>query len=651
MTFPFWITLVAGAAFATAEGKTAAPDFYLRPDAFRMVQLLGKEKVAPLPSAAILGQTGGQGESGQMLQAAHVVTLLAVIVVGVGAYYCLRGRHEPDKHAEEEKDILPSCEEPAPVPQSSSADADSLKGSDEAADFETLLKTGLKLAAQKFGPKLAKGLAVRNAVQTSISSFPGKVKTLVTDQLAGIFGTLLSSLEAEEAMLLLDMEKAVAANFPAMATLLAGMLSPTLLSLANAVAMAQLFVVIIPVLILCSWALWQDYDAVCSIPTMFLWTKAQLGMAVFLGVANGMLAYKIVSGKKTLEAKTQDMQKRLAVVKQKSIQEMGARELQELFVCNSVLVEEALVVEDSVKGSVWHNAVGVGTSVWLLMIIWTFVLVFGWTFVPGVTAFSEESSKSANYCNAWASVFAARLICVLALLFLVVNVLVVAHWLVTMLSRSQSFASAVLNRARSIDDSSLGLPLAELLAKAFVLRGSPDTYGAQLAVANAEKAHLEAEHATLEKRLLELDAAIDYRAEEVKAVRAETGAADADSEAAVAALAAHLENAEEVGFQTLQEAEMQAAALGEAASKELERLLDKFSGLAEQLQESEAYQAAKAKAQELANTDLQAAAQEAAHQASAAAQEAALQARSAAEQLRQSEVLQTAKAKAQEALR
>eukprot|EP00930_Biecheleria_cincta_P040356 TRINITY_DN27655_c0_g1_i1.p1 TRINITY_DN27655_c0_g1~~TRINITY_DN27655_c0_g1_i1.p1 ORF type:complete len:646 (+),score=197.96 TRINITY_DN27655_c0_g1_i1:58-1995(+) len=645
MTFPFFIALVAGVASAAVQGKTAAPDFYLRPDAFRMMQILGKEKAA---SPAILGQTGGQTVSAQMLQAAHLATLLAVVVVGVGAYCCLRGRHEPGKQAGDDKDVLPSCEAQASAAGSSSAAAGSLKGGDEAADFESLLQTGLKLAAQKFGPKLAKGLAVRNAIQTSMYSFPGKVKSLVTDQLAGVVGTLLSSLEAEEAMLLLDVEKAVAANFPAMATLLAGVLSPTLLSLAKSIAMAQLFVVIIPVLILCSWALWQDYDAVCSIPTMFLWTKAQFGMAVFLGFANGMVAYKILSGKKTLDAKTQDMQKRLAVVKQKSFGEMGSKELQELFVCNSVLVEEALLVEDSVKGSVWHNAVGVGTSVWLLMIVWTFVIVFGWTFVPGVTAFAKEASASPNYCNAWASVFTARLICVLSLLFLVVNVLVVAHWLVILLSRSTSFASAVLNQAKTIDDSSLGLPLAELFAKAFLLRGSPDTYGAQLAVANAEKARLEAEHAALEKRLRELDAAIDCSAEEVKAVRAETGVSD---ELSAAPLSAHLEEAEEVGFKTLQEAEKQAAALGEAATKELERLLEKFSGFAEQLQESEAYQAAKAKAQELANTDLQTAAQEAARQASAAAQEAALQANSAAEQLRQSEVLQTATAKAREALR
>lgn len=446
---------------------------------------------------------------------------------------------------------------------------------------------------------------MQNAIETRIYNFPGKVKTLLSDQLAGVFGGLLSSLEAEEAMLLLDLEKAMSANFPAMATLLAGMLSPTLLSLANAIAMAQLFVVIIPVLILCSWASWQDYGAVCSIPTLFLWTKAQLGMALFLGIANAMVAYRIACAKNTLDGKTQDMQKQLAAMKQKSIGEMGARELQELFVCNSVLVEEALVVEDSVKWSVWHTAAGVGTSVWLLMILWTFVIVFGWTFVPGVTAFAKEASKSANYCSAWASVFAARLICVLALLFLVVNVLVVAHWLLTMLSRSQHFASAALSWARSIDDSSLGLPLAELLVKAFVLRGSPDTFGAQLAIANAEKARLEAESAALVARLRELDAAIDQRAEEVKAARAQSCAADA------AWVAAQSADAEDAVIKTLQEAEKQAAAMGEAASQELERLLEKFTGLAEQLQESDAYKAAKAKAQELADADLRAAALEA----------------------------------------
>lgn len=144
-----------------------------------------------------------------------------------------------------------------------------------------------------------------------------------------------------------------------------------------------------------------------------------------------------------------------------------------------------------------------------------------------------------------------------------------------------------------------------MLVKAFVLRGSPDTFGAQLAIANAEKARLEAESAALVARLRELDAAIDQRAEEVKAARAQSCAADA------AWVAAQSADAEDAVIKTLQEAEKQAAAMGEAASQELERLLEKFTGLAEQLQESDAYKAAKAKAQELADADLRAAALEA----------------------------------------
>jgi len=407
--------------------------------------------------------------------------------------------------------------------------------------------------------------------------------------------------------------------------------------LAMAVAMIQLFIEIIPVLALSIFALWEDFDAVCSIPSMLLWTKAQLAIGVFLGVANGVLAHKIGAGKRALHAKTETMQARLAAVQAKGKEELGADELRELFVCNSVLVEEALRLEDEVKGSVWHHAVGVGTAAWLLMMVWTFVLVFGWTFVPGLVAFSEDSKANSNYCGAWASVLTARLTCVLSLLFLVVNVLVLAHWLCTLMVRSQSFASAVLNKARDIDSNSIGLPVAELFAKAFLLRGSSDTYGAQLAVANADKAHLEAERAELAKRIAQLDGDIDKSASAVKNQQADTGE---DEAAATAALASTLENAEEVGQKSLEEAQREAAELAAVGYAELTKLLERFMGLAGQLQDSEAYKAAIAKAQDLAQTDLQTAAREAAQQAGAAA-----------EQLRQSEMISAATAKAQEVLK
>jgi len=443
-------------------------------------------------------------------------------------------------------------------------------------------------------------------------------------------------------MLLLDFDKAVAANFPPMATLLAGILSPTILGLAMAAAMAQLFVVIVPVLALSGWALWEDYDATCSIPSMFLWTKAQFGIAVFLGIGNAVLARKIGAGKRELNAKTEGMQARLASVQARGTQELGAEDLRELFVCNSVLVEEALRLEDEIKGSLWFHAVGVGTAVWLLMMIWTFVLVFGWTFVPGEVAFADASKAAPNYCGAWASVLTARLSCILALLFLVVNVLVLAHWLCTVMVRSQSFASAVLHKARDLDSQGVGLPVAELMAKAFLLRGSQDTFGAQLAVANADKAHLEAERAALVTRISELDANVAASMSAVSSVQAEVDEGEALAKAELGTICASAEkgagvalaSAEELGQKSLEEAKREAEEMAQAGYEELTRLLERFMGMAEQLKDSDAYKAAIAKAQELAHTDLQSAAREAAEQAGAAVQ-----------LLRQSEAVKAATAK------
>jgi len=581
-----------------------------------------------LPPSAILGQVDRtEKQTWQAVNALEVVVL--ALLIASGAYYFL---HPSSSKAEEPKESAS-----AEAASSSSADVKSPSSGEASADFEALLKTGLKVAAQKFGPKLSKAHSVKSIVESKLWGFPVKAKALLVDELAGALGTFLSAVEAEEAMLLLDMDKAVSANFPPMATLLAGILSPSLLGLAMAVAMAQLYIVIIPVLALSSWALWEDYDAVCSIPTMLLWTKAQLGIGVFLGIANAVLAHKIGAGKRALHAKTETMQARLAAVQARGTKELGADELRELFVCNSVLVEEALRLEDEVKGSVWHHAVGVGTAAWLLMIVWTFVLVFGWTFVPGLVAFSEEAKANLNYCGAWASVLTARLTCVLSLLFLVVNLLVLAHWLCTLMVRSQSFASAVLQKARDIDSRGIGLPVAELCAKAFLLRGSSDTYGAQLAVANAEKAHLEAERTELAKRIAQLDGDIDASASAVKNLQADVGE---DEAAATTALASALERAEEVGEKSLAEAQREAAELAAVGYEELTQLLERFMGLAEQLQDSGAYKAAIAKAQDLAQTDLQTAAREAAQQAGAAA-----------EQLRQSEMMSAATAKAQEVLK
>ncbi|CAE8623736.1 unnamed protein product [Polarella glacialis] len=398
-------------------------------------------------------------------------------------------------------------------------------------------------------------------------------------------------------MMLLDLDKAMGSSFPPLSTLLAGVVSPSLLSFSSTALSAQLIVVILPILGMCSWALWEDYGVFCAIPTMSLWLKSQLAIALFLAISNVMVTSAISSGKKALGAKTETMQARIKAVKERSNKDgMGAREIRELFVCNSVLVEEALLLEDNVKASFWYNAVGAGTVAWIATTLWTFVIVLGWTFVPGVIGFAKEAEGSPNYCGAWATVFTARMSCVLTLFFLIVNIFTVADWLATVLMRSQSFSVSVLAKAKDMDRNGLGLPVAELLVKAFLLRGSTDTMGAQLSVAMADQLAMESERKMFEAKLAALEGQITSRSSEVQSLTAD------------GAEGSHAPDIQGGIEHAVADAEARAVEVAKATSEELERLLAKFSAFAEGLQQSETFQSLSASAQQAA-ADAQAAAQ------------------------------------------
>jgi len=367
-------------------------------------------------------------------------------------------------------------------------------------DFESLAKTLAQSLAQKIGPKLAKGQAVRNILESRLYQFPDKAKTFLRNELNSAAGAVMQAVEAEEAMILLDLDNALSLNFPPVSMLLAGLVSPTLLNLSYSALHLQNIMVVFPMLLLCGWASYEDWNSSCSIPTMIFWLKAQFAFAIFLGICNGMVAYKISTGKKALDVKTEKLQKRIKEAQRGEVGHVTG--IRELFVCNSVLIQEALLLEDEVKASFWFNASGIATVFWLVLMLWTFVLVFGWTFVPGVTAFDQASSDRPNFCAAWASVFVARVAALLDIFFLVINVLTVTNWLATSLVKSEGFVKSVLKKARDVDRNGLGFPVAELLVKALLLRGRSETLGAKLSLAEADKSELEQVFAWLVRNTL-----------------------------------------------------------------------------------------------------------------------------------------------------
>eukprot|EP00930_Biecheleria_cincta_P102979 TRINITY_DN94856_c0_g1_i1.p1 TRINITY_DN94856_c0_g1~~TRINITY_DN94856_c0_g1_i1.p1 ORF type:complete len:706 (-),score=166.08 TRINITY_DN94856_c0_g1_i1:49-2166(-) len=617
-----------------------------------MMEARRRRRSLQSPSSLVLAEEEETKEA--MLQRRSESKLLHWLFVGgvllllVGITHWLTHRQEHAAEPKEESTAqIPERSEHASQPETSLADS--------AADMESLLTTMGQSIVQKVGPKLAKGQAVRSILESRLYEFPEKAKSLLLNELNSTAGAVRKAWEQEEAMMVLELDKAISTSFPPISVVVAGLVSPTMLSFSYSALTTQLFVVILPVFVMCAYALWEDHGKPCSIPTMSLWTEAQFGIALFLGVANGMVAWKIMRGKKALDAKTRRMQVRIEAVRQRSAQGMGASDFKELVVCNSVLIEEALLLEDEVKASPWFNAVGVGTVVWLLTMLWTFVVVIGWTFVPGQVAFDDSAKNSNTYCGAWASVLTARVSCVLAVLFIVVNFFTVINWLCTKLLYSEGFSASILETAKAIDKGGLGFPVAEVLVKALLLRSASETARSKLSVALVDQGSLEQERAELRKELAALDAKISERSQEVEAI--EKKAADAAAggvsqpygfEANIAALESADITAmgsqwKELGRQAAKAAEAKASGEVKTSTDELEKLMQKFTDLASSLQESEAFQAMATRAQAAAEAgmeqataaaeQLQDAAPGIVAKAKAAAEAGMAQATAAAEQL------------------
>jgi len=375
-------------------------------------------------------------------------------------------------------------------------------------DYEKLLRTFAQAAAQTVGPKLAKGQAVRNIFETKVERFAHKSKAFVMDEIHGTAGAVLTALGAQEAMLLLDWESAVDANFPPASILLAGVLSPVLLGLALLNHIAQALLYFLPIACLCIASLYIDQGQPCFIPSIFYWLWAHVFFATVLFLAHIANAIKIQMGKAWLRSEIDE-----ASAKLKDIQghaDHGLTDLREFFICNCVIVQKALLLEDGVRRSIFNNIIGLFTMVWLGLTIWTFVVVLGWTFVPGTIAFHHSAADAAGdeYCGAWMTVLTARLCCIIGIVFLGINIMTVNAWFSDALKYNPEYEKMVLNNAKKIDDGAGGIPVAQLLVKAFVLRGSSDTLEMQMSGANMEKKVLEKKQYAAQAELADIESRI-----------------------------------------------------------------------------------------------------------------------------------------------
>jgi len=495
-------------------------------------------------------------------------------------------------------------------------------------DYEEMVRQMMQKAQDKFGPKFEAGGAVMKIFEDKAATFGDKAKALVLNELNDTAGSVARALEEEDFMALLEWDATIAANFPSLSILLAGLLVPLNLSVNYACHMSQLLLVSVPLAIALIWSEYADWDHPCNaIPGLRSWARIVLAAVLACTVARIAMMKRISSAEADLKQKTAEM--RAEIAKAEADGEISIGDLKTLFLNHSTTLQYAIVCESRCNSSIFAHMVGAGTLIWLLSTFFNFFLYFKYMFVPGVVAFHISAAGDPTYCAAWVTVCASKIAIVVATLFFFMNLCTVFCWLTqTVLNLSSEKIAAA---ARSFDNANMGIPFAQLVVKAFVSRAQTDVLIAKFAVSMREKSDLAKEYTDVETRLMALKAQVERKEQQVKKTEEEMDALGGGT------IESSVERMTESGldFSTMQQkgaaiidaAKAQAAGLEVAATDEIEKLVEQLQELMNQVTESDSYKAAQAKAAEA-----QAAAEEAAKQAQAAAQDAARQAQEMADQ-------------------
>mmetsp|Transcript_52897 Transcript_52897/g.123816 ORF Transcript_52897/g.123816 Transcript_52897/m.123816 type:complete len:669 (-) Transcript_52897:117-2123(-) len=509
-------------------------------------------------------------------------------------------------------------------------------------ECEQLAMKIMQRLAQKVGPQLAKGQAVRSILEARVEAMPNTAKNFVLAELNSICGTLFEAVDAEEAMLLLNWNETAEFALPSPTTMVAGLFSPAMLAMMFYVELAQISIAQAPICAICIWAIIIDWRAMCSgIPMLKAWVWFELFAASLLIMSRAMLVLKIRAGRRELRDNQKELEQKLV----KGISaERADEDLREMCVAYTILLRKALLVETDVRESAWQRIAGAGTIFWILCALWNYVIVFGWTFVPGVVAFHLSSKDAAGgaYCGAWASVVASRLTSLLSVLFLSLDLIALAVFTSERIRHYPAFAEMLHASAAKFDKKYMqGVPFAQTFVKAFVLRASTEASKAKLAVSVYERKSLMKQRDKLANELKGLDVAINKLEESESALKEKAYATDKEEmEAEAEKLEKCILNPDLLkskGHDLAEKATHIAAALEQGTTEDLERMMQRIMDAVNAGMESEAFKKAKATAAHAAEEGVQRAT-EIAHVAERKIREAHLE-----------EMVETAKEQAQAA--
>eukprot|EP00933_Yihiella_yeosuensis_P039402 TRINITY_DN3339_c0_g1_i8.p1 TRINITY_DN3339_c0_g1~~TRINITY_DN3339_c0_g1_i8.p1 ORF type:complete len:895 (-),score=415.91 TRINITY_DN3339_c0_g1_i8:92-2776(-) len=466
-------------------------------------------------------------------------------------------------------------------------------------DYEEMVRGMLKKAQDELGSKFEQGSEVQNILQNKAETFADKAKALVLNEINDTCGSVARIMEQEEFMMMLDWDATVASNFPPPSVLLAGLLVPTNLALAFCCHLIQIFLVLLPVALVTGYAIAKDYDQPCpSIAGLKPWAIATVTLAVAILLSRLAMMFRIYKAQMDLHFKSAEMKAKLAAAEQSG---SSFGNLQELFLCHSSCLQYAVVCEARCRIGTAAHIVGGGSAVWLLLTGYNMYLYFYYMFVPGVVAFHEAAKGQDDYCGAVVIACAAKFGVLITTLFFMVNIMTVFFWIFDTTLNTDAIAQKIAAAAKSFDRANMGIPVAQLLVKAFVLRGSSEVLCARLSVTMREKNVLAKEFAETEARLLALNQRFNSKALEVEKMEeriVQTNGGTLESQAESLKTGLDMEALKHKGMELCEAAKTHVAGAEEAVTDEIEKLVKKFEELVQQVTDSEEFKAAKAKAEE-----------------------------------------------------
>eukprot|EP00933_Yihiella_yeosuensis_P062881 TRINITY_DN658_c0_g3_i1.p1 TRINITY_DN658_c0_g3~~TRINITY_DN658_c0_g3_i1.p1 ORF type:complete len:690 (-),score=166.37 TRINITY_DN658_c0_g3_i1:1913-3982(-) len=470
-------------------------------------------------------------------------------------------------------------------------------------EYENLARKTLQKGAQIIGPKVTKGVKIAGIVSEKAFGLTDKARRLAVTELTDTTASVAKALGMEELMLLLDPEAALSANFPQSTVLFAGLMVPVNFWISLICHGLNIGLVMLPVLGVAFWAEYYDHGHTCSgMPSAQAWSRSVALLAIVISVSRIGLMKKIMDAQAKLAKRSEEMREKLVKAEAEEKEGgTGLEEIQQLLMHHTTILQYAVVCDNEARRGPMVHAVGAGTLLWILTMFWNLDLYFRYLFVPGVVNFNPDFSWAPSYCGAVVTACAIKISIVLSLMFLIPNVVTVVSWIADCGLKTEGSKKRILDLCKGIDRFSLGMPIAETCAKAFLFNGATDTLEASYQAGLLEQLELSQELADTEARLQALKQKIEEKDAECDHVKETLLSADDEKCTEMAdqlsRSAANFKSSEQRGEEVIAEARRRAAELSESTNEEIEKVISRIKDVMNQAKEQGELFAAQAQEQ------------------------------------------------------